>query len=362
MPKLLKYEYGFYMGCDPEFFLKTKDKRFIVGAEKAIPLKEGLTIKSWHNATVNSAVICDGVQAELNPSPNGCRAYVADEIKACFKHLETHLKKHTPDIVPSFVPMAKVTKKEMKSLAPQSKIFGCSPSLNTWKMPPEIPLQDIDPEKYLVRTAGGHIHIGAVHKDILSWIHNNIEIVIQMMDYVVGNTCVLLDRDPSQVERRKTYGRAGEFRKQPWGLEYRTLSNFWLRSYQLMSFVLGLSRQTALMTKQDHTAILNLVPTINIVNAINNNDFDLAMQNFKPIAKYISKIVPEDMSSFPLSSSTIPDFLFLVKKGIKVAFNKDILKHWTRLQDGHGIGFESYCRNELRQKRLGLPVLETIYN
>ncbi len=71
------------MGCDPEFFFKFKGE--VVGAEKFLP-KEGIK-------TSSSKFIIDGVQAELNPAPNTCRANLGNELVRCFKTLVEELKK-----------------------------------------------------------------------------------------------------------------------------------------------------------------------------------------------------------------------------------------------------------------------------
>src|SRR3546814_17499888 len=40
-----------------------------------------------------------------------------------------------------------------------------------------------------------------------------------------------------QVKRRSMYGAAGAFRTKPYGVEYRVLSNAWLKDSKLMSWV-----------------------------------------------------------------------------------------------------------------------------
>ena len=54
------------------------------------------------------------------------------------------------------------------------------------------------------------------------------------MDYAIGVPSVLIDSDKA---RRRLYGKAGSMRHKPYGVEYRTLSNFWLNSDELTSWV-----------------------------------------------------------------------------------------------------------------------------
>lgn len=360
MGKTLDYEWGIYMGADPEFFFRPTKKRNIIGSEKVIDKDKGVDVKSLHNTMVRSAIICDGVQGELNIAPSSCRAYVGNQIRECFVVLDRHLKK--TDVVADFRPLAKITKKEMQSLSPQSKIFGCSPSYNAWEMPPEVPIEDINPAEYRIRTAGGHLHLGSNDRNLTKWMKDNIVRTIKMCDYIVGNTCVLLDRDEGQTERRKTYGRAGEYRIQDWGLEYRTLSNFWLRSYQLMSFVMGLARETLCLTKQGHDErFFKAVDMNDIVLAINTNDFDLAMHNFQKFVPLFKEIVPASENQFPINGNDMDDFLWVVDKGIEAIFTVPIMKHWVNLREGHGIGWENFLHYEIKPQRLGKKVIERIY-
>lgn len=50
----------------------------------------------------------------------------------------------------------------------------------------------------------------------------------------LGVPSIVLDDDK---ERRSLYGSAGSFRFKEYGIEYRTLSNFWLKNKDFMSWV-----------------------------------------------------------------------------------------------------------------------------
>ncbi len=58
--------------------------------------------------------------------------------------------------------------------------------------------------------------------------------LVKQLDYFLGIPSLLLDKDE---ERRHLYGKAGAFRPKPYGVEYRVLSNFWLKSPELMRWV-----------------------------------------------------------------------------------------------------------------------------
>src|SRR5690606_38791590 len=138
------------------------------------------------------------------------------------------------------------------------------------------------------------------------------------LDLVVGIPSVLMDRDPSNIERRKLYGRAGEYRLPAHGFEYRTPSNFWLTSYPLMSLVFGLARMAVQMAGSPHYQLylrefFSEYSTKEVEHAINSNDFNLAYKIYNSIEKKLISIIPEGRDkgmddSYPIRSSTIKHF------------------------------------------------------
>lgn len=343
---------GVVFGCDPEFFFEKKGK--IIGSEKIIDKNKGITIRSpIGDYNSKSKFIVDGVQAELNPKPNTCRQSLASEISICFQELYKKIKEDK-DLSINFATTIKISKKELMSLDEKSRVFGCAPSKNTdTKHQNAVSLKD--PSKYLYRSAGGHIHLGHTNSpnngsyQPTQIVMREPERVVQILDIIVGNTCVLIDRDKGNIERRKTYGRAGEYRTPTHGIEYRTLSNFWLRSYPLMSFVMGLSRLaisilTSSMPGRDYEKeLLNLVNINEIQKAINTNNFNLAWNNFQKIKPFIARVCDKN---FPLTATTLPAFEFFVSKGLDYWFKENPLEHWITLGNAPSRhGWENFLEN-----------------
>jgi len=71
------------------------------------------------------------------------------------------------------------------------------------------------------RFAAGHIHVGYDTSTVPP------DIMAKFLDLSLGLSTLHLDK---QGARRQFYGVPGLFRAKPYGVEYRTLSNFWLRS------------------------------------------------------------------------------------------------------------------------------------
>lgn len=307
-------------GADPEFFFTKRNR--VIGCEKLIPTN-GIKLEN------SGSLIIDGVQAELNISPQSCRQIFASNFKEILD-LSSDLIKDKKELKISSKSLLPISKAELGNLSDKAKYFGCTPSKNIYDEKNIMPIKDSS--KYYFRSAGGHIHIGG---DIrVKLMHDNQKEFIKMMDIIVGNTCVLLDRDEGNIERRKIYGRAGEYRVPKHGLEYRTLSNFWIRDYVLMSFVLGITRLAFSLTvnklegKNDFAdKICKAVNQNDIRTAINNNDFDLAMSNFLKILPIIEEISPVD-DNYTLHKGNSKQFLKLVKRGINKYFSEDIVRNW----------------------------------
>jgi hypothetical protein len=92
-----------------------------------------------------------------------------------------------------------------------------------------------------LRAAGGHLHIGFNQADDELRGNEVRSSFIKGCDMILGVPSILIDTDK---RRRTLYGKAGSARfkylgrfDEYNGVEYRTLSNFWLKSEELMGWV-----------------------------------------------------------------------------------------------------------------------------
>ena len=102
--------------------------------------------------------------------------------------------------------------------------------------------------------------------------NNNIDTSIAMLRYIdayVGLPSILYDTDN---ERRSLYGKAGCFRLQKYGFEYRTLSSFWIENESRLRFIWR-QVEYALWAYENGR---QLPEWTYIVDAINNNNTELA--------------------------------------------------------------------------------------
>lgn len=313
------------IGCDPELFLTRADGS-VIASEKVIPLA-GLQ-SGW------SKLVRDGIQVELNPGATETTPSLGKNISALMRELARELVNHK-GVKPVFAQLVNITKEEMDSLPPESRMLGCKPSHNFWDKEAVV---GVNGDEYLMRSGSGHPHFGlkAPIFDEARGIDHR-ERVIPLMDACLGNTLVLIDRDPGNIERRKHYGRAGEWRPQPHGLEYRTPSNFWLRAYPLMDLVFCLGKlalwvlEETLEERADVEGYLcERVNFQKVRQAINENDKDLAAETWKGVSRVIHDLhPPHTVGLSPYLISKFDKFVATVQeKGIEHYFPKDPMQSW----------------------------------
>jgi hypothetical protein len=93
-----------------------------------------------------------------------------------------------------------------------------------------------------MRTAAGHIHIGWGNGfDIGSREHLQACFrLAKQMDLYVGLPGLWFDKDS---RRQRLYGKPGTFRPKTYGMEYRSPSNWWLKSEAKQEFVFDMVRR-----------------------------------------------------------------------------------------------------------------------
>jgi hypothetical protein len=222
MPAAKTYEAmeGLTFGADPELFVIDPKGEF-VSAEGLIPGTKDQPYKVEYGA-----VQVDGVAAEFNIDP----VTNFKDFKRNMLAVQKQLKAMLPsgyDLV--CTPTAKFTPEAWAKVPEKSKVLGCSPDYNAWTKSVNPPPNGTEG----VRHAGGHIHIGwtqGAETDDSDYVRSCLDLVRQL-DWYLGLWSVTQDSDSL---RRQAYGKAGAMRFKPYGVEYRTLSNFWLKDEKSM--------------------------------------------------------------------------------------------------------------------------------
>lgn len=250
------------IGSDPECFLRDSRGR-LVSSIGVIP-----GTKDFPTPTKHGSIQPDNITAEFNSLP----AYSLEEFirnhQLIIQDLEDVIK--PLDLHLDFVGSVLASKKILSD--PAARQAGCSVDYDAWRV------CENDPANYnftSLRAAGGHLHIS--YDQAVGSPENRIKMV-RGLDLVLGVHSVLLDPDN---RRCKLYGKAGSFRPKdkadgdPYdGVEYRTLSNFWLKSVDLMTLVYNGVKKV-----YDNLEEISQIANNNedrIVYCINNKDKKLA--------------------------------------------------------------------------------------
>lgn len=242
------------LGCDPEIFLK-QGNNFIssiglIGGTKdaPMPIGEGCAVQE------------DNVAVEFNTPP-------APDVESFLKSVNfnlDYLKKRAVALNMELAIEASAIFSDNELSHPSAMEFGCEPDYNTWtkRRNPRPRAANRN-----LRSAGGHVHFGSKEIGLDPWQ------VGRAADLFLGVPSVEMDPD---TQRRELYGKAGAVRIKPYGVEYRTLSNFWLKSEDLMKWVWEQSQRAVEFVRSGNE--LSDEMGLRIQQCINESDAIMARQ------------------------------------------------------------------------------------
>jgi hypothetical protein len=211
----------FYIGADPECFVgNSSGVKSIIGRvggtkehPQQLPLGEGFAVQE------------DNVALEFNIPASPTRKLFVENIVSARDFLANLMDEyHGLQLVKesaAFFPA-----EELQD--PAALVFGCDPDFNayTGRKNPRPRATDAS-----LRSCGGHVHIGIKGTEYAALDERSI---IQAMDLYTGIPSVLMDKGDL---RKQLYGKAGAYRIKSYGVEYRTISNWWIFEERLIDWV-----------------------------------------------------------------------------------------------------------------------------
>jgi hypothetical protein len=278
---------GASTGSDPEIFVEDALGE-VIPAYTFLPPKD-----------LRGELACyhDGFQAEFEAQPGLCQDGVALSIRKRLAKLAGRMPEGSRFSTRSVVEINPYILRH----APQEVVdFGCRPSLNAYGMVvPPIP----DPREFPIRFAGGHIHWGLdpTVRQAPDYPTRILE-AIKMVDATIGLLGVSLAEGRDDPRRREHYGLAGEYRLPKHGVEYRTLSNFWLATPAVYHLVFTLGRAALRLGYHGHRQALLPIPDAEVVEAINTTNPAMARDIMQRHAEFWRQLIsyhwgPENFES-----------------------------------------------------------------
>lgn len=229
----------FTFGTDPEFMIADSHGNIrsaigIVNGDRSNRIRKG-----------NCSFYYDNVLAECTVKPAATKEEAVENIREAIRLYKEVLgpnfrllSRASQSYDHKELDTGKWIRSPLGGMVKEGRYAGCKTEKCAYE------LEEVDPEPIQLkirdqnlRTAGGHIHLGTdLGKSYLQAVS-----LVRMMDLFVGLPALILDHDPTSPLRRKLYGQAGRFRQPKWGLEYRTLGNFWLSSPNLAKIIYELT-------------------------------------------------------------------------------------------------------------------------
>lgn len=260
------------IGSDPEVMIQDVTSGRIISAAgliggtkgKATPM-EGLPEGFGYQE--------DNVMVEYNvPATSDIRAFtrnIACGLDYIARMIERINVNYTIDREPCRVLMAD------QLTHPGAQTFGCSPDFNghmSGDANPNISKDGLVTPEGEWRFNGGHVHIGydaQVPKHIAA----------QFADVFIGLKSIGKD---VQKKRRELYGTAGRYRPTPYGIEYRTLSNYWIFNSSTTKRVAQNAHHLGTYLEQSDVETIkshySSIPWIDVERAINTEDRNMAQE------------------------------------------------------------------------------------
>lgn len=257
-------------GSDPELFLFSNKSQKIVSSlpvlqhDKHDPIDLGDGIKMY----------ADNVLVEAAMPPQDSAEGMLEQFKTVFQRMQNVLGADF-----RLVAQASHTLEDSELQDPKAWEAGCDPNFNAYTGGMNEPASFVTG----LRSGSFHVHIGNKNfkKDANGLLLNSDsrETTIKLLDIFIGLSSIIFDGDESSAARRALYGKAGEFRPTFYGIEYRVLGNFALRSPETTGLVFDLINHALVHTSEGSDKdVIKAVGEKNVIKAINTNDVKTAIK------------------------------------------------------------------------------------
>jgi hypothetical protein len=250
------------VGTDIEFFLQDKESNEFISSQGLIPGTKESPVK-LKELGEGFGIQPDNVAVEFTMPESKSKEEWVKSINKIKTFCETGGLPYGLKL--AIIPSAYFPEHQLQSEGAMQA--GCDPDFNVWleeaNVAPDIKASSL-------RSCGGHIHVGYVSPNT-----ETSSKIIMAMDLFLGLPSILLDNSKESMERRKLYGKAGCFRFKSFGVEYRTLSNFWTKTDELIKWAFEATLKACeFVNSSEFDEIYN--DQENIIKAINEGNKTLA--------------------------------------------------------------------------------------
>lgn len=326
-----------YLGLDTEFLVE-EDKKILWPWEQKLPQERDTNNPHTTGDPRVYDFHGDGYATELCIIPNYCLELIMDNLAYSFRWLDS--KRSKPNNSRRLkAPAIYSIPEEVEQAAPAvAKQLGCMPAINAYDdsgVPSSLAKNQ--------RTTGCHLHIS---HPVLSNQDTALALV-KWADILVGCAWTYISPNPSkaEAERRKAYGRAGEFRlkkypdipflgaKYSYGVEYRVLPGTPIQHPAYLTLLYSLYRSALRLAARYGEPVPDLA--FEAKEAINNAG--------KTEAKNV-------LRSLPISDGGRKLIRFLRRVPLKL----EELNEWVEVGGRHKGHQSLYSEKKIASRRLSL--------
>jgi len=253
----------FTVGTDTEFFLQTAAGEF-VSAIRYIKGGKYDPVKLASGGGVTYDNVAMEFATPVTHDEDGFVAAIRSTLKESLEHLPEGVSVNTRSS--GNFPESELQHEEAKR-------FGCDPDFDAWALAVNEPPPDAVFKPF--RTVGGHLHVGYVPEsgnDFLLEPMGKVD-TVKAFDAIIGVPMTMLDHGVDAVNRRQLYGKAGCHRPTDYGVEYRSLSNYWTLSPNLVRMVYSLASEALRMIRENKIGeVIHRMDPVEIQRIINEGD------------------------------------------------------------------------------------------
>lgn len=271
----------FTIGCDPEFFLRERKGGKLISA---IPFVKGT--KHDPQPLKCGNIQRDNVAVEVATDPANSVEMFVNNINTLLSEATKTLPENTEIVA---LPSACFDEDQLTD--PEALMFGCDPDYCAWEL-----AQNESPraEDHTFRSCGAHIHVGTNGEDGNDFLLDPMGKVrmIRVMDCVHGVLSTILDSSEESIARRRLYGKPGAHRPKEYGVEYRVLSNYWLKSPTTVMLMYYLTQDALEIVRSGNDEkLVDELGKNDVIHTIMSGDVETAKKMFETT---ISKLLSED--------------------------------------------------------------------
>lgn len=223
------------VGADPEFFLFDQNKKEYISAHDRVPGTKANPVPLKNGGMIQA----DGLAVEFNIPASSSAKEFSDNLRAALSDIRNEYFAKDKHLRFAFDPVANFSTAYMKTLPEHALELGCEPDFDAYN---EGKANKKPDNKLPMRTGSGHLHVGYLGKlnqvdDVTDQQH-----VEDCCTLAIALDTVLLPHRnlwDTDKQRSTMYGNPGCFRPKRYGMEYRTLSNAWLRHPKLWPWLFG---------------------------------------------------------------------------------------------------------------------------